>query len=166
MRPAFLLSTLGYALSIHAFEFTGPDSSEKLNLTQPITIAWNATTGSVSEPKARTLDLWFFAIVKDGWQGQEIASDLSLSSGSYKWDPKDIVKGFEEDDVSVSPDAEHYFEARLTDNDGNKLATVKTEKYALEGYDFIRNGGGKGVQPGFYTAVAATLMAGVMASMI
>ncbi|RGP72168.1 hypothetical protein FSPOR_2840 [Fusarium sporotrichioides] len=168
MRSTLLLSTFGCALfnAIHAFEFTGPDSSEKLNLTQPINITWNATSGSMSEPKARALDLWFIALVNDDRQGRELASNLTLSSGSYKWNPETIVQIFQDDDVSVSPDAVHYFEARLIDNAGSELATIETEKYALDGFDFIKNSGGKGLQPGFSVTVAMAVMVGVVANSI
>ncbi|CEI41771.1 hypothetical protein FVEN_g3763 [Fusarium venenatum] len=164
MRSVLLLSTLGCAFfsAIDAFKFTGPDSDEKLNITQPITISWDAKGGDLNEPEARALNLWFSALVNTTRGGWEIASNLSLSSGSYKWDPNSLVQ-IMKDHYTVSPNAEHYFEAKLIGSTGNMLATVETEKYALEGYDFIRNSGGKGAQPGFYTTVAMAVMAGVVA---
>ncbi|XEU94940.1 hypothetical protein FSHL1_000224 [Fusarium sambucinum] len=164
MRSVLLLSTLGCAFfnAIEAFEFTGPDPDEKLNITQPITITWDAKGGELNEPEARALNLWFSALVNTTQGGWEIGSNLSLSSGSYKWDPKSLVKIMEEH-YTVSPNAEHYFEARLIGSTGNMLASVESEKYVLEGYDFIRNSGGKGAQPGFYTTVVMAVMAGVVA---
>ncbi|QPC72198.1 hypothetical protein HYE68_002950 [Fusarium pseudograminearum] len=166
MRSPLLLSTIGYAFfnAIQAFEFTGPDPAKRLNLNQPINITWNATGGRIDEPKAHALDLWFFALVDADRVGGEIATNLSLSSGSYKWDPKTIVQGWKDGDASVSPDAVHYFEAKLVDIAGKHLAGVESTEYALEGFDFIKNGCGKGLQPGLYATVTMALMAGVLAS--
>ncbi|CAG1971499.1 unnamed protein product [Fusarium graminearum] len=169
MRSAFLLSTFGFSVftTIHGFEFTGPSSAEKLDLTQPITITWNATSGSIDEPKARRLQLWFLALTEgekdqSGW---ELASNLSLSEGSYKWDPETIVKGIEDKNTSLSSGAVHNFGARLLDNTGSKLVTVESDKYALKGGDFIANDGSKGVQTGLYAALTMAVVAGVITSM-
>ncbi|KAH7237805.1 uncharacterized protein BKA55DRAFT_694293 [Fusarium redolens] len=165
MHSALLLSTLGCAFfhAIHAFEFTGPDSAEKLDLTQSITITWDAINGSLSEPKARALHLWFYALTNDDsdWFGWELAVDLPLSAGSYKWNPNTIVKSLKDKDVSLSPDAMHAFEARLLDNSGSKLSTVESDKYAVKSFDFIRNSGNKGAQAGLYTVTVALTMAGL-----
>jgi hypothetical protein len=165
MHSALLLSTFGCALfhAIHAFEFTGPDSDEALNLTQPITIIWDANSGSLSEPRARALELWFLAQASnDGGQfGWEIAANLSLSAGSYKWNPDAIVEGLKKNENSLSPDVVHYFEARLIDNAGSGLATVESEKYAVEGPDVVGNSG-RGAQAGFYTVTLALTMAVVV----
>ncbi|KAF5239800.1 hypothetical protein FAUST_4684 [Fusarium austroamericanum] len=169
MRSAFLLSTFGFSVftTIHGFEFTGPSSAEKLDLTQPITITWNATSGSIDEPKARRLQLWFLALTEgekdqSGW---ELASNLSLSEGSYKWDPETIVKGIEDKKTSLSSGAVHNFGARLLDNSGSMLVTVESDKYALKGGDFIANDGSKGVQTRLYAALTMAVVAGVITSM-
>ncbi|EWZ94078.1 hypothetical protein FOCG_16637 [Fusarium oxysporum f. sp. radicis-lycopersici 26381] len=166
MRSALLLSPLSCAFfhAIHAFEFTGPDSAQKLDVTQPITIEWDANNGPLSERKARALDLWFYALTSDdssrlGW---ELDTDLPLSAGLYKWNPDTVVKSLKDKDVSISPDAVHAVEARLLDNSGSKLSTVESDKYAAEGFDFIRNSAGKGAQAGFYTAAVALSIAGLV----
>lgn len=163
MHSAFLLSILSLAFfyGVQAFEFTGPDSAKKLNLSQPITITWDATKGSLREPKARALQLWFLAFTDDksdrsGW---ELATNLSLSAGSYEWNPDTIVKSIKDKDVSLSPDVVHTFEARLLDDSGSKLSIVESDKYAVEDIDSIANSGGKGAQAGYYTATVALIVA-------
>ncbi|KAG7411039.1 hypothetical protein DER46DRAFT_111578 [Fusarium sp. MPI-SDFR-AT-0072] len=166
MHSALLLYTLSFAFfhAVQAFEFTGPDASEKLDLTQPVNITWDANNGSLSEPKARALDLWFYALTSDdsGRLGWELDTDLPLSAGLYKWNPDTVVKSLKDKDVSISPDAVQAFEARLLDNSGSKLSTVESDKYAVEGFDFIRNSAGKGAQAGFYTAAIALSIAGLV----
>ncbi|KAM0487322.1 hypothetical protein ACHAP7_001834 [Fusarium lateritium] len=148
MHSALLLSIymLAFYHGVHAFQFTGPDTAEKLNLTQPITITWDASKGSLSEPKARTLQLWFLALTNDksdrsGW---ELATNLLVSATSYEWKPDTIVQAIKDKDVSLSPDVVHTFEARLFDIDGRKLSTVESDEYAVEGIDSISNSGAKG----------------------
>ncbi|CAG7565865.1 unnamed protein product [Fusarium equiseti] len=165
MHSALLLSTLSCAFfnAIHAFEFTGPDSSKKLDLTQPINITWDATKGSLSEPEARKFDLWFRALgnVDSSTFGWELVSDLPFSSGSYEWDPAAIVKEIKDKDNSLSPDAVHTFEARILDRSGNKLSTVESGKYAAEGFDFIKDSGSTGLPGSFYTVTIALTITGL-----
>ncbi|KAG5791436.1 hypothetical protein H9Q69_009513 [Fusarium xylarioides] len=166
MRYAPLLLTLGCAFFhvSHAFEFLGPDSSEKLDLTQPITIMWNANTGSFLEPEARALDLWFHVITSDdsGRFGWELDKNLSLSAGSYKWNPGEVVESINKTGATISPDAVHAFEARLMNNSGSWLSALESDKYAVEGSDLIRNSAGKGAHAGFYTAAVAFTIAGLV----
>ncbi|KAF5588811.1 uncharacterized protein FSUBG_11346 [Fusarium subglutinans] len=166
MRYAPLLSILSCAFlhASHAFEFTGPDSSEKLDLTKPITITWDANNGPFVEPKARALDLWFSVRTSDdsGGLSWEFATNLSLSSGSYKWKPDGVVKSINDTGASISPAVVHSFEARLMNNSGSQLSAVESDKYAVEGFDFIRNSARKGAQAGFYTAAVALSIAGLV----
>ena len=162
---------LAYAIfpAVQAFYFTGPPTTEKLDLTKPITVSWNATTGSLSDPDARTLELWFQAILGSNSQyraGWIIAANLSLaSSNSYEWDPSGIAKLIEEQDQPVSPDTFHSFEARLFDEDGEKLARVWSDGYALDGLDFVNDSGSGGVaRAGVYGATVAA--AGVVAALL
>jgi hypothetical protein len=163
MQSTLLLSIFGLAFyhGVQAFKFTGPDPAEKLNLSQPITITWDVTKGSLREPKARALKLWFLAFTDDksdrsGW---ELATNLSLSAGSYEWSPHTIVKYIKDKDVSLSPDMVHTFEARLIDESGSKLSTVESDKYAVEDTDSITDSGSTGAQPGPYTATVALIVA-------
>ncbi|KAF4498960.1 hypothetical protein FAGAP_4869 [Fusarium agapanthi] len=135
MRYAPLLSALGCAFlhASHAFEFTGPDSSEKLDLTKPITITWDANNGPFIEPKARALDLWF-----------------------------SVIKSINDTGALISPATAHTFETRLMNNSGSQLSAVESDKYAVEGFDFIRNSAGKGAQAGFYTAAVAFTVTGLV----
>ncbi|KAG5744791.1 hypothetical protein H9Q72_011416 [Fusarium xylarioides] len=166
MRHAPLLSTLSCAFfhASHAFEFTGPDSSETLDLTQPITITWNANTGSFLEPDARALDLWFYALTSDdsGRFGWELDKNLSLSAGSYKCNPDEVVESINKTGASISPDAVHAFEARLMNNSGGWLSALESDKYTVEGSDLIRNSAGKGAQVGIYTAAVAFTLASLV----
>jgi hypothetical protein len=174
-RPTQVLPTLILACAIfpaaRAFQLTGPAAAEKLDLTKPITVSWDATEGSLSEPDARELNLWFYAIFSSGDRGGwEIASNLSLaSSNSYEWDPSGIAKTIEDNNQTLSPDAVHSFEARLLDQDGGRLADVESEKYALAGYDFIRDSsssGRDGVRAGAYGATVAAAAVGIAAAIL
>jgi hypothetical protein len=113
------------------------------------------------EPKARALQLWFLALSNDNrdQSGWELASNLSLSEGSYEWNPDTIVKSIKDKDISLSPDMVHTFEARLLDTSGNKLSTVESDKYAVEEINSITNSGGKGAHAGYYTATVALIVA-------
>ncbi|KAF5643072.1 hypothetical protein F52700_2787 [Fusarium sp. NRRL 52700] len=167
MLYAPLLSTLGCALlhASHAFEFTGPDSSEKLDLTQPITITWDANNGSFIEPQARALDLRFSVLTSDesGHIEWGLATNVSLSTGSYEWNPEKVIKKTISDTgMLISPDRAHTFKARLRNNSGGRLSTVNSDKYAVKGFDFIRNSAGKGSQAGFYTAAVAFTITGLV----
>jgi hypothetical protein len=161
MHSAVLLSILAIYHGIQAFEFTGPDPADKLNLTQPIAITWDATKGASSEPKARALELWFLALTDDksDQSGWELATNLSLSAGSYEWNPDTIVKSIKDKNVSLSTDEVHTFEARLLDSSGSKLSTVESDKYAIEEIDSVTNSGGKGSQAGSFTATIALVVA-------
>jgi len=171
-RPALLPTLLlAYATfpTTQAFQLTGPPTTEKLDLSKPITVSWDATEGSLSEPNARILDLWFYAIFsgdshdRAGWT---IAANLSLASrNSYEWDPSGIATLIEKNEQTLSPDAVHTFEARLRDQQGDRLATVESDGYALEGFDFISDSGsGGGARAGVYgaTVVAAGIAAALL----
>ncbi|RGP66607.1 hypothetical protein FLONG3_8803 [Fusarium longipes] len=162
MHSALLLSTLGFTLirTIHAFEFTGPDSTQKLDITQPIKITWNATSEGFVEPKAQALQLWFLGVTNNGNDkpGWELASNLSLSEGSYEWNPENVVESLKATDGELSSDAVHMFEARLMDNAGKKLVTIESDRYAIEGDDVVESSG-KGAQAGFYTSGVALIVA-------
>jgi hypothetical protein len=172
-RPAlFPALVLAYAIfpTTQAFQLTGPPTTEKLDLTKPITVSWDATKGALSEPNARTLELWFHAVFggdsrdRAGWT---IAANLSLASeSSYEWDPSGIAKLIEDNDQTLSPDAVHTFEARLLDQDGQRLARVESDGYALDGFDFVSDSGsGGGVRAGVYGATVAAA-AGMVAAML
>jgi hypothetical protein len=161
MHSALLLSVFAFYQGVQAFEFTGPDPADKLNLTQPITITWDATRGSSSEPRARALQLWFLALTDDksDQSGWELATNLSLSPGSYEWNPDTIVKSIKNKNVSLSLDEVHTFEARLLDSSGSKLSTVESDKYAIVEIDSVTNSGGRGSQAGSFTAAVALVVA-------
>ncbi|CRK15690.1 hypothetical protein HYQ45_016247 [Verticillium longisporum] len=159
MRPTIPLLVSGILLTAQAFEFTGPDPSQKINLTQPVEITWTLDS-SFSEPLARAFNLWFYTVFSGGGgkAGWEIRSNLSLSSTSYTWNPRSIVDGLISNGNTIVPGEKHYLSAQLAGADGEKLAGFQSEKYALEGYDFIRNGG-----PRVRAEVAAVgMMAGLV----
>lgn len=173
MHPrSALLPTLMLVCAIlpatQAFQLTGPPTTEKLDLTKHVTVSWDATAGSLSEPNARALELWFHAIFsgdshdRAGWI---IAANLSLASrNSYEWDPSGITKIIEDNDQTLSSDAVHTFEARLLDQDGKRLARVESDGYALDGFDFISDSGSGGVRAGVYGATVAA--AGIVAALL
>ncbi|KAM0708415.1 hypothetical protein Q7P35_005066 [Cladosporium inversicolor] len=168
--PALLLTLiLAYAIfpATQAFQLTGPPTTEKLNLTKPITVSWDATEGSLSKPNARTLELWFHAILGGDSQYHAdwiIAANLSLaSSNSYEWDPSGIAKLIEDNDQKLSPDALHTFEARLLDQDGERLARIWSDGYALDGFELVNDSGSSGgARAGVYGATVAA--AGIVAA--
>lgn len=153
---------LAYAIfpTIQAFQFIGPPTTEKLDLTKPIAVLWDVKEGALSESDARTLEIWFHAVFGGDSRdhaGWTIAANLSLASeNSYEWDPSGIAKLIEDNDQELSPDAVHTFEARLLDQDGKRLARVESDGYALDGFDFINDSGsGGGVRAGVYGATVA-----------
>jgi hypothetical protein len=171
-RPALLPTLiLYYALfpATRAFQLTGPPTTVKLDLTKHITVSWDATEGALSEPYARILELWFHAVFggdnrdRAGWI---IAANLSLASeNSYEWNPSGIAKLIEDNDQTLSPDAVHTLEARLLDQDGERLAKVESDGYALDGFDFINdNGSNGGARAGVYGATIAAA-AGIVAAL-
>jgi len=163
-RPALLPTLiLAYAIfpATQAFQLTGPTTAEKLDLTKPITVSWDATEGTLSEPNARALELWFYVIFgssnRGGW---EIATNLSLANrNSYEWDPNRIARVIEDNDYALSSDAVHTFEARLLDQDGKLLSSVESDGYALDGVDFVSDSGssGDGLRAGVYGATVAAV---------
>lgn len=173
-RPALLPTTLIFAYALipitQAFELTGPPTTEKLDLSQPITVSWDTTGGSLSEPNARLLSLWFYAIFggtsRGGW---EIATNISLAnSSSYEWDPSSIAKIMEDNEYELSTDAVHTFEARLLDQNGTGLSSVESDGYELDGVDFVSDGGssgGDGARAGVFGATVAAAV-GIVAALI
>ncbi|GAB7325418.1 hypothetical protein MBLNU13_g09446t1 [Cladosporium sp. NU13] len=163
-----LMLTCAILPATQAFQLTGPPTTEKLDLTKHITVSWDAIEGSLSEPNARTLELWFHAIFsgdshdRAGWI---IAANLSLASrNTYEWDPSGVATLIEDNDQTLSPDAVHTFEARLLDQDGKKLARVESDGYALDGFDFISDSSsGGGARAGVYGATVAA--AGIVAAL-
>jgi hypothetical protein len=177
MHPQLPTLILAHAILLpaatQAFQLTNPTTASKLDLTNPITISWDATEGTFSEPAARALDLWFHVVFGgDGNNGDragwEIASNLSLAASRdsyYEWDPSGIAKLIQDNSYTLSPDAVHTFEARLLDQDGEGLARVESDGYALEGVDFVSDGGGSsdGARAAVYGATVAAAAVGIMA---
>lgn len=155
MRPSIPL-LCGILPAAWAFKFTGPDSDDKLDISQPVNITWTLDS-SFDEPAARAFHLWFYAHTGDGESlaSWAIQSNLSLSAGSYTWDSSRVVDSIEHGDNTLVTGKEHYFQARLVGDDGARLASVESDKYALEGYDFITNQGSRGgVEVGAFGVVA------------
>jgi hypothetical protein len=76
LRPTHVLPTLILASAIffhatQAFQLTGPATTEKLDLSKPVTVSWDASSegGGLSGPNARELNLWFYAIFSSGTRG-------------------------------------------------------------------------------------------------
>jgi hypothetical protein len=178
MHPQLPTLILAHAILLpaatQAFQLTNPTTASKLDLTNPITISWDATEGTFSEPAARALDLWFHVVFGgDGNNGDragwEIASNLSLAASRdsyYEWDPSGIAKLIQDNSYTLLPDAVHTFEARLLDQDGEGLARVESDGYALEGVDFVSDGGGSsgdGARAAVYGASVAAAAVGIVA---
>jgi hypothetical protein len=89
-----------------------------------------------------------------------------VNRNSYEWDPSGIAELIEDDDYTLSPDAVHTFEARLLDQDGERLARVESDGYAPEGVDFVSDGGsssGDGARAAVYGASVAAAAARILA---
>jgi hypothetical protein len=170
--PALLPTIiLAYTLfpATQAFQLTGPPTTEKLDLTKPIKVSWDVTEGALSEPNARILELWFhrdFGSENRDRAGWMVTANLSLASeNSYGWDPSGIAKLIEDNDQTLPPDVVHTFEARLLDQDGERLARSENDEYALDRFDFVGdNGSNGGARAGFYGATVAAA-AGIVAAL-
>jgi hypothetical protein len=57
--------------------------------------------------------------------------------------------------MTLSPEVEHTFEARLSNADGERLMRITSDKYAIQGFDFIRSNGGESTRPGMHVAAVA-----------
>jgi hypothetical protein len=146
MHPQLILAhAILLPAATQAFQLTNPTTASKLDLTNPITISWDATT-----------------------EGSFSASNLSLAASRdsyYEWDPSGIAKLIQDNSYTLSPDAVHTFEARLLDQDGERLARVESDGYALEGVDFVSDGGGSsgdGARAAVYGASVAAAAVGIV----
>ncbi|KAH6686408.1 hypothetical protein F5X68DRAFT_208961 [Plectosphaerella plurivora] len=148
MRFLPLLCTVLPAVQALSFGLTGPDASQPLNLSQPVEITWTTTEGNVGEPLARVLNIWFWALGGNngGTYGNEIGSNLSLSTESYTWNPSGLVENFRDNnDIQLSAGKEHWFEAKLVGDRGNTLVSMPSDKYVLEGVPDLVGAAGKNI---------------------
>jgi hypothetical protein len=157
MHPLAILFAYTITLGAQAFEFTGPDTAERLDLSKPITVWWDATDVPTIEPNARALDLWFISMFS-GHGGQpswNIAANLSLAGRvSYEWDPSNLVNNLESHNQTLLADAVHTFEARLLGQDGERLVTIESGHFVLGGPEsIVDSGSSSGSRHAVYRAI-------------
>ncbi|EGP90887.1 unnamed protein product [Zymoseptoria tritici ST99CH_1A5] len=134
---------------VSGFTFTAPPKGTKLDLSQNITISWTGENEQFEE-----LDLTFNAVGSSRF-GYGIAYNLSSSTGSLIWDPRNVTEALQSTNISLSKGEDHYFEAKLHPNgtDGTRSAGagLESEKYKITGYPLI--GAAAALQPQVGAAV-------------
>ncbi|ORY58712.1 uncharacterized protein BCR38DRAFT_446367, partial [Pseudomassariella vexata] len=130
-RPFFLFP----ATLVAAFEFTSPDSNQKLNVSAPIRVTWTSDSSAYDQ-----LDLWFMGVTATGTSfGYDLKSNISTSVGMYNWDPYNVTQAWESTDLVLVGGKEFQFQARLHDRNTTRGAMVQSDYYAVVGYDNISN---------------------------
>ena len=166
----FLLGMLANAaLLASAFTFTGPPTSEKLNLSAPaITISW--ALPETESPIYHFLDLR----IRGRWPSGNSFSHgivqnfpIALGAGSYGWEPKSVHDALILSNNTLSAGRDYDFEAHLHAEVSNSTSspgmTMRSDKYQIEGVALIA-----GASPfrrpavGLAGAVAAAVGAGML----
>ncbi|RBR18741.1 uncharacterized protein FIESC28_05882 [Fusarium coffeatum] len=145
VKTTFLASSLlAFAAAAQSLRFTGPSTSEALDITTEINITWGKGNSSEEHdlPPKFTLE-WFTHPVKNQSIGSEIQTDLDVSDGEYKWKPStstiNMLKPFWNElyDNKFEFQAVFYNETDPT----LTLKTVSSGKYAVIGLKDARSGG-------------------------
>jgi len=139
------------------FNFTGPDLSQKLNLSAPITVSWSLPPDS-PDAVYEQMDLWWGS---NGFK-YEIAPNYSLAvgAGSFFWDPINETKALLMTNHSLTRGKDFFFEGRLHHPNSTSGSVLQSQKYAVEGYPLIN--AGRLLRPGTGgVALAALLAAGM-----
>lgn len=119
----FLSSLLALAATAQSLKFTGPTTSEPIDLSKEITVTW--TEGNSSEHKKwPSFDLeWFSKPTELKSFGFEIASGLNTSDGQYKFTPgQNTIKTLQPFLDELSKNKAFSFRATLTN--GTKAEDV------------------------------------------
>ncbi|KAJ4007626.1 hypothetical protein NW752_010292 [Fusarium irregulare] len=145
VKPTFLDSSLlGLAAAAQSLRFTGPTTSEALDITTEITITWGKGNSSEEHdlPPKFTLE-WYTHPVENESLGGDIQTGLDVSEGQYKWTPRPsdikMLKPF----WNELYDNKFEFQAVFY-NEGDPISTMKTVssgKYAVIGLKDARSGG-------------------------
>jgi len=145
VKTTFLASSLlALAATAQSLRFTGPSTSEALDITTEITVTWGKGNSSEEHnlPSKFTLE-WFTHPVKNQSIGSEIQTDLDVSDGEYKWKPSqntiNTLKPFWNElyDNKFEFQAVFYNETDTTET----LKTVSSGKYGIIGLKDARSGG-------------------------
>lgn len=143
MRLATLTTLLALAPALQAFKLTSPPTSQKLNLSAPIELVWEE--GKRNGDSSYThFDLWFYGQHASGGGtfGYELQENITLTDvGTYVWDPKNQTDALRSVPNTLSSGRDFYFEVRVHPENSSRGAKERSEKYEVEGYEFIGAGG-------------------------
>lgn len=137
--------------TVCAFNFTGPPTNTPLNLSSSaIDIAWDGQSSSIPQ-----VDLSWHGATADGSTnfGYTIAVNLSVTSGSFTWDPANVSNALKSTNISLSASAVYNFEAKLHNADFTSGGTVTSAEYTVTGYPMIAKSMASSFNP--YVSVAA-----------
>ena len=145
VKTTFLASSLlAFAATAQSLKFTGPSTSEALDITTEITITWGKGNSSDEHNLPPKFNLeWFTHTVKNQSIGAEIETDLNVSDGEYKWTPSpnsiDMLKPFWNElyDNKFKFQAVFYNETDPT----LTLKTVSSGNYSVIGLKDATSGG-------------------------
>ncbi|KAF2210592.1 hypothetical protein CERZMDRAFT_91106 [Cercospora zeae-maydis SCOH1-5] len=69
--------------------------------------------------------------------GYYLAENISLSDGSYTWQPANVSQALQSTQAELVDGDEFYFEAKLHDANSSSGAEVDSEKYSVTGYPYL-----------------------------
>ncbi|KAM0260027.1 hypothetical protein ACHAPA_010473 [Fusarium lateritium] len=132
---SFLCSLFALAATVQSFKFTGPSTSEPIDLLSEITITWTESNSS-EHKKWPSIDLEWFAKPTDLKSfGYEIAAGLNISDGQYKFTPKNTIKVLQPFAKELSENKLFQFKATLRNGTyaEDSGAVISTGKYNVIG---------------------------------
>ena len=145
VKTTFLTSSLlALAATVQSLRFTGPSTSEALDITTEITITWGKGNSSEEHNLPSKFNLeWFTHPVNNQSIGAQIETGLDVSDGKYKWTPSpntiNMLKPFWNElyDDKFKFQAVFYNETDPT----LTLKTVSSGNYSVIGLKDARSGG-------------------------
>ncbi|KAJ4128888.1 hypothetical protein NW768_007410 [Fusarium equiseti] len=150
VKTTFLASSiLALAATVQSLRFTGPSTSEALDITTEITVTWGKGNSSEDHnlPSKFTLE-WFSQPVKSQSFRFEIQTGLDVSDGQYKWEPSPNTINTLKPVWNELYNNKFQFQAVFySDTDPTlTLKTVSSGKYSVIGLKDAKSGG-KAVGP-------------------
>ncbi|CAJ0545069.1 Ff.00g085420.m01.CDS01 [Fusarium sp. VM40] len=134
-------SLLALAATVQSFKFTGPNTSEAIDLSTEVTITWSEGNRSVQD-KWRNIDLtWFSQPTELRSFEFELASGLNLSDEQFKFTPKNTIKTLQPFADQLSKNKAFSFKATLRNGTGPEDvgAVVSSSKYYVIGLQKTTN---------------------------
>ncbi|KAH7175193.1 hypothetical protein EDB81DRAFT_769416 [Dactylonectria macrodidyma] len=159
----FFISAL--APVARSFEFTAPDTSKPVNLSEPVVFEWDIPTGNPSNPWLQVI----FATgdgTQTGWWGVNLDLIDIRNVSTWTWDAPEWVASVNDDSEQILFSGENnWFEATLSrSQDSNHTlddAVVETEKFEVVGYPNLKDpdSGVRATAPSLSLALALGAMA-------